>query len=190
MKFIKKIIVKEFYNTNNEVKLIEMMYDLKDSYYENEYAKGFKTNFQGNKYSYIAVLPKNPGDFKLGSLDIENLLKEEKSNKVLTALPKVSLKTNTDIKKILKKEEIKEVFSNEANLTRMTEDKVKIGNVVSKVSLNIGEKGTNRSNIKTQVLDTYEKETKENIILNRPYAFLIINNETNEVLLIGKILEP
>ena len=33
-----------------------------------------------------------------------------------------------------------------------------------------------------------EEEYSESIILNRPFAYLIRNNETNEIILMGKVI--
>ena len=54
--------------------------------------------------------------------------------------------------------------------------------------LTIAEKGTIKSNLKQVELTSYENETTDQIILNRPYAYLIINNETNDILFIGKVV--
>ena len=63
--------------------------------------------------------------------------------------------------------------------------------MVSKISITIDEKGTNDSNIRSNQLETKDiDEESKQIYLNRPFAFLIIDNETNNVLLIGKVTNP
>ena len=77
----------EFYDSNGNISIVEMMSEVDNFYLENSYAKGFIKNFANNKYSFIGILPKNTGDFLLSSLNLDSLLVNKKENKVLISLP-------------------------------------------------------------------------------------------------------
>ena len=167
------------------------MYDIETSYYENSYAKAFSKDFENNKYSFVAILPNEFNDFSLSSINIDNLLLSEKKAKVLIGIPKFSYQSEINIKNIASSYNINEVFSEKANLTGLTDDKTKINKVIQKNKINIGEKGTVNSSMSQDSLKTFsEEEYNKSIILNRPFAFLIRNNETNEIILIGKVISP
>ena len=69
------------------------------------------------------------------------------------------------------------------------DDKSHCSKYTQKIGLTIAERGTIESTITTSELESNtEEEYSESIILNRPFAYLIRNNETNEIILIGKVI--
>jgi serpin B len=186
-----KVSETEFYTFENEIKTIEMMYGINTSYYENQYAKAFSKPFDNEKYSFIGILPNEKEDFNLSSLDINNLLLSKKEEKVLIGLPKINYQSEINLKELFSNYKINEVFDNNPNLTKMTEEQTKFSKVTQKVKISFGEKGTISTTIPKNNNEVYSKEEyTKSVILNRPFAFVIINNETNEILLIGKVITP
>lgn len=180
----------EFYNINNDIEAVEIMYEIKDSYLENEYARGFKKDFENGKYSYVAILPKNSGDFELSSLDLDSLLLSQKQGMVLTGIPKMSYSNQIDLKPVLANYGINEIFTDKANFTRLSDNPIYVGQMSQKISLKIAERGTVETNIySTTTEESTETSYEESIILDRPYAYLIINNETNDIMFIGKVVK-
>jgi len=58
-------------------------------------------------------------------------------------------------------------------------------------TITIGEYGTVKSTTKTKSLSTKSiDDSVKKVVLNRPFIFLIMNNETNEVLFIGRFNKP
>ena len=67
--------VESFYNHNDDVNMVQMMYSIENIYLENKYATGFIKNFENNKYSFVGILPKKTDElFELSNLDIDSLL--------------------------------------------------------------------------------------------------------------------
>lgn len=179
----------EFYNINNEVEVVEMMYEIKDSYLENDYARGFVKDFENGKYSYVAILPKTTGDFSLSNLDIDSLLLSKKEGAVLTGIPKMSYSSQTDLKEVLSNYGINEIFTEKANFTRLSDNPIYVGEMSQKITLKIAERGTVETNIYSKTSETgVEYNYDESIVLDHPYAYLIINNETNDIMFIGKVV--
>lgn len=186
-----KVSDTEFYKFNNEVSAVEMMYGKETSYYENKYAKAFSKDFENGKYSYIGILPNSTEDFSLSSLNIDDLLLSKKNKNVLIGIPKITYQSEIDIEKIVSNYNVNEVFNENTNLTKMTEDKAQISKMSQKIKITIGEKGTVINEMNKKTYEGFsEEEYEDSIILNRPYAYLIRNNETNEIILIGKVISP
>ena len=181
----------EFIGFEDKHYLVEMMYSKEKIYLENAFATGFIKNFADGKYSFIAVLPKEEGDFNLSKLDIESLLKSPKNIDVLVGLPKFSYTSTTDLSKIYSYLKINEISTNKANISKMTDSKEYIYKNIQKININIGDKGTLDSNLISLSIDSFNTdEIARKVILNRPFAYLIIDNETQETILIGKYTTP
>ena len=178
----------EFFTSNGEVHAVEMMYSIETTYLENSKAKGFKYDFKNSKYSYVGILPKTNGAFKLSELDLDSLLLSKKEDKVLIGLPKMDYNSEVDIKELASHYNIQEIFTNQANFTRITDDNLIIDKMIQKNNLTIAEKGTVKSSLKQTETHRITEEYNQQIILNRPFAYLIINNETNDIMFIGKVV--
>ncbi len=181
---------KEFYEFNNKVSFVDMMYikDKESSYIENEYATGFIKNFKDGKYSFVGILPKSYEDFSLSNLNIDGLINSKRQESPLIGLPKFSIQYETDLVDLLSKYNITESFTNKSNFTKVSDEKISISKNVQKINIHIDELGTVKSNITKMNMETFEiEDAKKEVILNRPFAFLIINNETSDIMFIGKI---
>lgn len=178
----------EFYNIDGNVQAVEMMYTKQTTYLENSKAKGFKYDFEGGKYSFVGILPKQHNNFQLSTLNIDSLLLSKKEGSVLIGIPKMNYNSEIDVKKLLSHYNVNEIFTSKANFSKITPNNISINKMTQKNILTIAEKGTIKSNLKQVELASYENETTDQIILNRPYAYLIINNETNDILFIGKVV--
>lgn len=179
----------EFITFDNHIEIVEMLYEKQDFYLENKKAYGFIKDFKDSKYSFIGILPKEEGNFTLSSLNIESLLKNKVYNNTTISIPKFTIQYNTNLTNLYNEIGI-ENTNNTLELEHLSEQ-VTLNYMVSKISITIDEKGTNDGNIRSTQLETKDiDEESKQIYLNRPFAFLIIDNETNNVLLIGKVTNP
>lgn len=178
----------EFYELNGDISQVEMMYSKESKYLENNVARGFIKDFQNGQYSYVGILPKSEGDFTLSSLNLDSLLQSVKEEDITIGLPKYSLSSEVPIVDLLKDQNISEVFTSKANFTKITDQDFSLTKNIQATYFQIGEKGTYQSEIRVTNFESYtEEEDEKKIILNRPFCFLVINNETEDILLIGKI---
>lgn len=186
------IVTKEFYSFDNKVSIVEMMYsnDKDIKYVENDYATGFIKYFKNNKYSFVGILPKKTDNFSLSTLNIDELLKNPKQESLLIGLPKFSYQYELDIPSLASNYNIHEIFSDKSNFTKASDEHFNLEKNVQKINITIGEKGTLQSNIsKSNIENIVIEETKKEVILNRPFAFLIINNDTGDIIIIGKVIK-
>lgn len=184
------IIDSEFIAYNNKIEIVETLYEETDYYLENENAYGIVKKFKDDKYSFLGVLPKEEGTFELSSLNVEGLLKNKINVPTTISIPKFKIEYDTELTGLYNDLGIKEINKEIVKINKLTED-VQLNYLHSKVSIAIDEKGTYDSKIKSNYLETKDlnDETKK-IFLNRPFAFLILDNHTNTVILIGKVTNP
>ena len=181
----------EFIGFQDKHYLVEVMYSKENIYLENNFATGFIKNFADNKYSFIAILPKEEGNFSLSKLDLENLIKNQKQADVLVSLPKFSYSTTTDLNEIYQALNIKEITTNKANMSKMHDTKEYLSKNIQKINITIGDKGTIDSKLISLSIDSFNTdEIDRKVILNRPFAYLIIDNETQDTILVGKYTTP
>ncbi len=184
-------IAEEFTDYQDHHYLVDMMYNEEKYYLENEEAYGFAKDFEGNKYSFVGILPKENKEFSLSNINIESLLNSKKNTKVNVGLPKFTIESNNNLIDLFKKENITGVFSDKANLHLLSNQELKVEVMVQKETLTIGEHGTAESKINNATLSTKITENdSKRITFNKPFAFLIIDNESDDVLLIGRFNKP
>lgn len=180
----------EFITFDEHIEIVETLYEQTDSYLENKKAYGFIKNFKDSKYGFVGILPKKTGNFKVSELDIEGLLKSKKNSEATIGIPKFSFQYNTNLTSLYQEIGITETGNNTIEIEHLSEQ-VKLNHMYSKISITIDEKGTNGSEIRSSQLETKDiNESTKQIYLNRPFVFMIIDNETNNVLLIGKVINP
>lgn len=177
----------EFTDFKGNISIVEMMTMNVTEYYENDYAWAFSKDFSDGKYSFYGILPKSKDELNLSSLDLNNLLYSKKEGLTKIGLPKYSYTYEFDISKLNTK--ISSIYDDTANLANITDSKIYVGQAMQKVYLNIDFKGTIVSNYVTKEDSLVEDDVKKEIILNRPFGFMIVNNETNDILIMGKVYE-
>ena len=159
-----------------------------DYYYENSFAYAIEKKFQNDNFSFFAILPKDIGNLELSKLSLNTLLKSKKNKEAYISLPKFSYTKELDIKNVLSNN-FTDLFSDKVNLSKMSNKQLLLDTYNQKISFSLGEKGTNNSKINKQT--TIDNNTSNiKILFNRPFAILIRDNKTNNILLIGKILNP
>lgn len=179
-----------FLNYDGTYSSAQLMFSEENIYLENEYATGFIKNFKDNKYSFVVILPKEVGNFELSSLNIDKLYKSAKKKNILVGLPKFEYQYEVDLQNLHKEIGITELYDKKANMTKMTDEDIYINENVQKISVTIGEKGTKYSNVNKDNIEPFSyDEDNEQVIIDHSFAFLIINNETEDVMLMGKVLK-
>ena len=185
------VIDEEFIDNKDTHYMVDMMYGEENTYLENDQAIGFIKSFEDDKYSFVAIIPKNKKEFKASELNIEELLKERKETKTYIGIPKFSFHSQNDLNKLYQNYNIDDLFTSKANLHLMSNQDLFVKQMYQIETITIGEYGTVKSTTKTESLSTKSiDDSVKKVVLNRPFIFLIMNNETNEVLFIGRFNKP
>ena len=180
---------------DGEENKVDMMHQQLDGYFENKSAIGFEKTYQNGAYSFVAVLPKEEGEFQLKDLQIKNFLKSRKTGKAFIALPRFEFSYQTDLTAALGKNGISEALDCEnAQFDKLFSNgrSMYLSNVIQATKIKVDEKGTEAAAATVIVAKetcAAEIEEPKEIFLDRPFAFLIMDNQTHTPLFVGKVVK-
>jgi serpin B len=190
----------DFYLFNGEKKKVDMLhsYGLWDDrlYFENDYATGFeKTYGKDKRYSFIAVLPKEKGDFKLSDLDLKSFLDSKQSIKTIITMPRFTCDWNSE-DSTLNKNNLKLVLKN-LNLNGVLDCQIlddlqeeSDSRPFQLTKITVDEDGTMAAaETGMPLYGALEEETRY-VVLDRPFAYMIKDNQNDEIIFIGKFVQP
>ena len=177
---------------------VAMMHGTESVYLENAQAVGFK-KYYGDNIAFIGILPKKTGDFTLKNLNLASLLDSQTYEyDVKIGIPKFSAEFSMNLAEPLKKLGLSNVFSDEADSfdgigRTAAGEPLKIDSIIHKTFLNMDEDGTEAAAVTAAVMmaTSAAPEIKEikTVVLDRPFAFLIVDEETDTLLFAGKITD-
>lgn len=159
-------------------------------YYENRKAVGFSKKYKDN-YEFVGILPKKEGEFKLEELDLDSLMESASSDyNVEATMPRISMEIETEMADILKRCGLTEIFDKTADFSRLTEEKVMVTRILQACELKLDQDTTTASSASAVVMEKGEAvKNQKKVCLNRPFAFLIRDTATQQIIYMGKILE-
>ena len=164
-----------------------------DKYYENDNAIAFSSSY-GHDIYFVGILPKESGEFNLSELDIDGLLKSEQHYDVINAtMPKLKYETSYNFEK-LKELGLDKMFHGNEEMNGFIEnDNVYVSRILQKCTIDLDEYGTEASAATAIIMDKNcaiigEQKTVD-VDLNRPFAYLIYDSKTNQVLFMGKVVD-
>lgn len=186
--------------SDGTIKPVDFMYSLEEGYIKDEKAQGFMKPYKDGKYSFVALLP-NKGvsiDSYVSSLTGKgfiNLLINKSADKVSAALPKFKSEYSIKLTEPLKQMGLKECFDEgKANFEKMASDmkgNLWIGDILHKTAISVDTEGTKAgAATKVQLQTKGEATIQHSIILNRPFVYAIVDNETKLPLFIGTVMNP
>lgn len=189
-----------FKNGTGEYSIIQGMYGKGYTYFETDNAKAFAKEYKNGAFEFVGILPDESicdenGNFDITKIDVDSLLKSRTTTyDVYYMLPKFKIEASLRLKDALINNGLSSAFTDDvADFSKISLKPLKITDVIQKVTIDINEKGTEASAATVVIVDKttslpVEKELKE-VILDRPFAFLIYDNVNDEVLFVGKISE-
>ncbi|MBE5957249.1 MAG: hypothetical protein E7254_00090 [Lachnospiraceae bacterium] len=184
---------RSFTDFDGKKNTVSMMNITENIYYENDYATAFeKTYGKEGDYSFIGILPKKSGKFALKNLEIKKLLDTKTSNKVKVGLPKFEYDWKDTLNETLKKQGLEKIFDrNNLHFDRiLVDDPLYVSKIIQACKIQVGEEGTKAAAATALIAkDTciMPVEGLKEVILDRPFAYLIKDNKTGEILFMGKV---
>ena len=174
--------------TNSEDKLmnVTMMHSTESIYLESDGCKGFIKQYKGGKYSFAALLPDNDIASFISSLSGEKLcriLSSTESCSVETKLPKFSNEYSDTLNNALSQLGMPTAFDeNNADFSgigKSTVGNISIGKVIHKTKIEVNEKGTKAGAAAlVEMVDNACAINEKQVILDRPFMYMILDNET------------
>ncbi|KFO85482.1 hypothetical protein N320_09566, partial [Buceros rhinoceros silvestris] len=152
--------------------------------------------YKGN----VAALFILPDEGKMKQVE-DALLKETMSNwmqsfkerKIYLHLPKFSISALYDVKSLFEKMGVTEVFSDLADLSGVAENTLlKVSAAIHKAMVDVSENGTEAAAVTViQVVEVSAlSPPPPHIRFNRPFLMLVFNKPTQNILFMGKIVNP
>ncbi|XP_067848058.1 alpha-1-antitrypsin-like [Heptranchias perlo] len=148
--------------------------------------------YKGNA-SLVLILP-DPGKLtrveqNLNITNFQNLINSLRIGSVDLRLPKLSLKSSYQLKHLLMAMGIIDVFTNNANLSRITKSvQLKVSKVVHEAMLDVDERGTEATAVTGVSL--MPMSIPPQLKFNRPFLLLIAEHNTKSVLFAGRVVNP
>lgn len=162
-------------------------------YYENNYATAFGCDYK-NGMIFIGVLPKNYNDdsFSVLDLDLESLLKSESKESVYAKMPKMTFDYNyKELKHTLINMGLKTIFdSSKADIPNIINNNFVVNDIIQKCKIIIDENKTEASAVTAiETCNSVLKMEHKEVILDRPYVFMIYDRVNDKILFIGKVVD-
>lgn len=186
-----------FYSASGRGETAQMMISDESTYIYDDKATGFIKRYKGGKYSFAALLPNEDisiADY-INELDAESLmstLNNAKGENIKVYMPKFSFDSDTDMTALLKSkmplafDEVKADFS---ALGKSDRGNIHIGEVAHKTSITVDTNGTKAAAVtKVEMTDKMSIMPQKEVVLNRPFVFMIIDNATKLPIFIGNLM--
>lgn len=179
---------------------VELMYSEEyDVYIEDDLFTGFLKDYEGGRYTFAALLPKEGvtvaevADSLSG--DITDKICSRWGGTVLTAMPKFETEFDTQMNEVLQAMGMTDAFDPYAadfsSLATYAGGNIFLNRVIHKTFISVAEQGT-RAGAATVIEAAAEaaapEEVKE-VILNRPFLYMIWDMEANTPLFMGTFMD-
>lgn len=189
----------EFTAADGTMRTVDMMSSDESKYLDDGNATGFIKNYKGGQYSFIALLPNegtNVNDY-LESLTGEHLLsiiENAQSTTVITKIPKFSYSYTIKMKEALIELGLQTAFDSDtadfSKLGSSPDGNIYIDDVLHKSYISVDELGTKAgAATKVEMVKETAMEIGYEVILNRPFVYAIIDNNTNLPIFLGTLMD-
>nr|XP_046268393.1 protein Z-dependent protease inhibitor [Scatophagus argus] len=185
-----------FYIDNYSIVQVPMMFQ-EDKFYMMEDvalgAKVLKLPYQEG-VSMLILLPNKGIDYTVidDEINAEKFLrwiKKLQKTKLEVNMPKFKMEQSYSLHDLLPNMGMASVFSNSANLTKLSKDEgLKVSEVLHKAVIEVDETGTTAAAATTIGITPYS--LPKTFIVNRPFFFFIYHEDTNCMLFMGRVIDP
>ena len=189
----------KFTNIGGTEKQVDMMHSEETVYLQDENAIGFMKPYSGSKYNFAVLLPNEGVDIYeyIAGLTGESLmetLSTPQLGMVMATLPKFSYEYELTMNDVLKELGMPSAFIGDtADFSKMAHSSrgnIYIGDVLHKTFISVDELGTKAGAVtKVQMNDECAVMSEWVVTLNRPFVYMIIDNETKLPVFIGTVMD-
>ncbi len=193
-----------FTKADDSTQTVRMMHCQEYEYYEGKDYTGFAKYYDGFSYKFVAILP-NQGttlDTFMSGLTggkLSEILDSSAGKKVNIGLPKFSYDYSASLSDLLQDMGMKNAFVGDptspdfADFSMMSEtDPLYISDVIHKTFIDVEEGGTRAAAVTAVFVATataMPTEPPKEVILDRPFLYMIVDAETNLPIFIGTVNE-
>lgn len=177
---------------------VEMMISEESKYIDDGKATGFIKDYKDGKYSFVALLPNEDisiNDY-IASLSGEGLIKAIKNSEdayVEAQLPKFSYDYTVSMNDALKTLGMPTAFNTGtadfSKLGKSARGNIYIGEVLHKTFISVDELGTKAGAVTKVEMRDESARLGYTVKLDRPFVYMIIDNETKLPIFIGTVMD-
>jgi serpin B len=186
-----------FYLMDGQEVIVPMMTQTESfGYAEEDGYQAVELPYDGSELSMVILLP-SKGQFEAfeSSLDyemIEGIISGLVNQQVNLTMPKFEFESEFSLKKALMAMGMPVAFSTDADFSGMTGNRdLFIDNVLHKAFISVDEAGTEAAAATAVIMTlTAVPATPVEVIVDRPFTFLIRDIETGAILFVGRTLNP
>jgi len=192
-KFVKGTTDEVFYTLNGEQIRVPMMKHevMTFKYIRGENYQAVDLPYQNTDLSMLVILP-DEGQFtdfenSLDNTRLNSILESLKKAAVILTMPKFEFESNYRLNDYLQALGMTDVFG-PADFSGMTaQPGLFLTDVLHSTYISVDENGTEAAAGTGAIVAS---ATKNSMVVNRPYLFLIRDNETGTIIFIGRVLNP
>lgn len=151
------------------------------------------------RLSLYIILPKDVEGLKaveesLGPEMLGNWITQVSATQVSVKMPRFRVNQTHSFKEIFDKMSLKNPFTNEADFSLITGDNsLFISKIVQKIYFNVDERGSDSRepvSVDRAQAPIQSSEGVKDFVVDRPFLFFVIDNNLNQIIMIGRILQP
>jgi serpin B len=184
----------DFYTKNTVKKVDFMIQEEKFDYGETEELQILKLGYKGGNMSMLILLPKENFSINNIKLDLDSLEKYRDLDKakVVVKLPKFKFKQRNILNSILIKMGMRDAFSSSnADFSKMSSKDLHISKIIHQSYIDVNEEGTEAAAATAVIIEISAAElARKEFNANKPFIFLIQEEQTGEILFMGRLNEP
>lgn len=175
---------------------VDMMHTLEGAdYLESDEATGFLKDYEGGRYTYLALLPKEGRPMEdfvegLSGEKLLSLISNGSRERVQITMPRYRLEESYELKEILSAMGITDAFTEQANFEDISrEERVYISQVLHKTYLQVDEEGTEAAAATAIIMEkaTAAMTNIKEVTLDRPFVMGIFDRTTQNVIFLGVV---
>ncbi len=180
---------------------LDTMYSTEDKYLQSDTATGFIKAYKDGNYAFAALLPNEGVDIydyvkSLTSEELLGILDEPEEADVSVGIPKFTFDYELSLVETLKNLGMETAFEGDvadfSSMAHSTMGNICIGDVFHKTHIAVDEAGTKAAAV-TAVIMVEECAIEYqgySVILDRPFVFMILDQNTNLPIFMGIVLNP
>ncbi|WP_080503276.1 serpin family protein [Candidatus Protochlamydia amoebophila] len=145
-------------------------------------------------FSLVILLPKEQMGWQtiLEELNLENWKNWTKNltpQSIKLSLPCFRIEQKLQLNSVLQALGAKELFTPQADLTGITREKLQLSHAIHKTLIHVAEEGSD-SKAWGVNMEEPEDSSMQELLIDHPFFFLIIERSTHSILSIGRVLQP
>lgn len=192
-----------FTTEDGEVRTVDMMHCVEYTYLEDEKATGFLKYYAGGNYAFVALLPDEGmtvADYaeNLTGEGLRDMLLSASKEQVITAMPKFETETALELNEALQNMGMTKAFDDVLaefyGIGTHGGESLYISKVRHKTFITVDGKGTKAGAATVVNMEPTSsappKEEPKEVILDRPFLYMLIDCYTNTPFFIGSMLDP